>query len=87
MYSNADFSLESAVASGEISFKPIPTFFDYPFERTDSSSKPASKRRRKRDGGESTASDKSRRVRFRLPPLYRFLICNRIPLRIARASR
>jgi hypothetical protein len=67
-------------------FKPIVTFFNCPFERTDSPSKPAAKRA-KRDGGGSTASERSSRVRFRLRPLYQFLICSRIHLTIARASR
>jgi hypothetical protein len=85
MSPDADFSPESA-DGGDITFKPIVTFFDFPFERTDSPSKPAAKRA-KRDGGGSTASEKSSGVRFRLRPLYQFLICSRIPLTIARASR
>jgi len=52
-----NYLIESA-DGGDITFKPIVTFFDFPFERTDSPSKPAAKRA-KRDGGGSTASEKS----------------------------
>ncbi|KIM92275.1 hypothetical protein PILCRDRAFT_117680 [Piloderma croceum F 1598] len=55
---NADFSPESAVEGGEIMFKLIPTFFNFPFERADSPSEPAAKRA-KHDGGGSTASERS----------------------------
>ncbi|KIM81053.1 hypothetical protein PILCRDRAFT_9089 [Piloderma croceum F 1598] len=60
MSPNADFSPEAAVECGEIRFKLIVTFFNCPFERTDSPSKPVAKRA-KRDGGGSTASERSSR--------------------------
>ncbi|KIM85607.1 hypothetical protein PILCRDRAFT_816820 [Piloderma croceum F 1598] len=37
------YLIEAAVERGEIMFKPIVTFFNCPFERTDSPSKPAAK--------------------------------------------
>ena len=83
MSPNADFSPESAVERGEIAFKLIVTFFNFPFEGTDS----PSAKRAKCDGGGSTESERLSGVRFRLRPLYQFLICSRIPLTIARASR
>jgi hypothetical protein len=86
MSPHADFSPEPAVVGGSITFKPIITFFNFVSERPDSPSKPAAKKA-KRNGGRSTASEKSTRVRFRLLPLYQFLIWSRIPLMIARASR
>ena len=86
MSPNVDFAPESAVERGLISFKLIVTFFNNPFERTGSPSKPVAKRA-KHDGGGSTASERSSRVRFRLCLLYQFLICSRIALTIARASR
>ena len=85
MFPNADFSPESAVEHGQILFKPIVMFFNNLFKRTGSPSKPAAKRA-KHDGGGSTASERSSRVRFCLR-LYQFLICSRITLTIARASR
>jgi hypothetical protein len=75
MSPNADFSPDSTVEGGKIAFKPIPTFFDFLSERTDS------------PVGGSTASEKLSRVRFDLHPLYQFLTCSRIPLMIARASK
>jgi hypothetical protein len=86
MSPNADFSLESAVEGGKITFKPILMFFDFPFERTDLPSKLTAKRA-KRDGEGYIASERSSRVRFRLRPFYQFITCSRIPLTIARASR
>jgi hypothetical protein len=71
MSPNADFSPESAVEGEKITSKPILTFFDFPFERTYSPSKPEGKRA-KRDGGGSTANERSSRVRFCLRSFYQF---------------
>jgi hypothetical protein len=81
MSCDADFSPESTV-NEDITFKHIVTFFEFSFE-TDS---PAAERA-KRDGGGTITSERSSRVRFRFRPLYQFLICSRIALTIARASR
>jgi hypothetical protein len=58
-----------SVEGGEIMFRPLPTFSNFQSVGTDSPSKPAVKRV-KRDGGGSTASERSSRVRLHLcPPL------------------
>lgn len=81
---NAKVHSEPAVEAGKITLGQILTFSDY-LPGVDSSSKPVAKRA-KRDGGGSIASDKSSRVRFRLPPRSGSYF-SRIPLTIARASR